>query len=136
MKLLTGRRRACESVRLRWLFQKAVAEALFVCEPTGGAAIGGGGTTTGLLTTVGAVSVGVCSDTGSACAAAADCEPRAHCYVPPGGCVTNVHTACDTTLAVGLDGTVIQGLPELSETTQADGRRTCTWQLSPHLLGY
>ena len=45
-------------------------------------------------------------------------------------------SACDTTLTVGLDGTVIQGLPELSETTQPDGRRTCTWQLSPHLLGY
>ena len=45
-------------------------------------------------------------------------------------------SSCDTTLSVGLDGTVIQGSPENNESTQADGRRTCTWQLSPHILGY
>jgi hypothetical protein len=58
----------------------------------------------GPLTTLGAVSVGICSDTGRACASATDCGATAHCYLPPGGCVTNLHTACDTTLAINPCG--------------------------------
>jgi len=63
-----------------------------------------GSIVSGVLTTIGVVSVGICSDTGNACSGATDCGPAAHCYLPPGGCVTNLHTACDTTLAVSPCG--------------------------------
>src|SRR5262249_25966112 len=37
----------------------------------------------------------LCTDTGRACATAADCGPGARCFVPPGGCVRDLGNVCD-----------------------------------------
>jgi Tol biopolymer transport system component len=55
------------------------------------AATAGGGT----VTTVGAVSAGICSDSGHACATEADCGSAAACYVPPGACDIDRGTPCE-----------------------------------------
>ncbi len=47
----------------------------------------------GILTTIGATSTGVCTDTGSGCATDAGC-PAGVCFVPPGGCIRDLGTRC------------------------------------------
>jgi Tol biopolymer transport system component len=46
------------------------------------------------LTTIGAVSAGICTDTADACAGDADC-PAGTCFVPPGGCIEDLGVLCD-----------------------------------------
>lgn len=54
----------------------------------------------GALTTIGAVGAGVCTDSGRACAAAADCgSSGGRCFTPPGACVEKLNRSCDTALA-------------------------------------
>ncbi len=48
----------------------------------------------GQATTTGAVSAGICTDTGRACATNDDC-PAGTCFVPPGGCIEDLHILCD-----------------------------------------
>jgi cysteine-rich repeat protein len=56
-----------------------------------------------------AVSAGVCTNTGAACASDEQCggggDPGISCFVPPGGCILDLGTACDPTRdgACGLD---------------------------------
>jgi Tol biopolymer transport system component len=52
----------------------------------------------GALTTVGAVTAGICTNSGRACASAADCS-GGRCYLPPGGCILNTKKACDPNLS-------------------------------------
>ncbi|HVM97182.1 MAG TPA: hypothetical protein VMT89_12390, partial [Candidatus Acidoferrales bacterium] len=47
------------------------------------------------LTLVGAVSAGVCTNSGRPCATVDDCAIGANCFVPPGGCLHDLGTACD-----------------------------------------
>jgi hypothetical protein len=49
------------------------------------------------ITTLGAVSAGICTTSGRACASRADCEPDGTCYLPPGGCILDLGIACDAT---------------------------------------
>ncbi len=48
----------------------------------------------GCVTALAAVSAGICTDTAEACASDADC-PGGSCFVPPGGCIEDLGTACD-----------------------------------------
>jgi len=75
----------------------------------------------GALTTVAAVTAGVCSDSGRACGTAADCASGATCHVPPGSCIRNVRTTCDTALAVNPCGPDAYCVPAGS----APGRGQC-----------
>src|SRR5262249_7480711 len=47
----------------------------------------------GALTTLGAISAGICTLSGEACATAADCGGGS-CFVPPGGCIADLGTHC------------------------------------------
>jgi hypothetical protein len=51
----------------------------------------------GPLTTIGTVSAGICTASGRACATDIDCGGNGSCYVPPGGCILDLGTPCDTT---------------------------------------
>lgn len=73
--------------------------------------VGALGPRTGALTTVAAVTAGVCSDSGRACGTAADCAAGATCHVPPGACVRNLRALCDTALAVDPCGTEAYCVP-------------------------
>lgn len=44
---------------------------------------------------VGAISTGICTDTGAACASRGDCGAGASCFVPPGECVVDLGSPCD-----------------------------------------
>ena len=54
------------------------------------------GVQAGTLTTIAAISAGVCTDTGQACATRDDC-PAGVCHVPPGDCVLDLGLGCDST---------------------------------------
>jgi MYXO-CTERM domain-containing protein len=54
---------------------------------TGAAALGAGADSARALTVVAAVSVGICTDSGQACATDAECGAGAACHLPPGQCV-------------------------------------------------
>lgn len=56
--------------------------------------VGRVGSTFGPLSTLGAVSAGVCSDSGHGCASSAECGVGATCHVPPGSCTLRTRTAC------------------------------------------
>jgi hypothetical protein len=47
-------------------------------------------------TTLGAVSAGLCTTTGKSCATDTDCMGGT-CFVPPGGCIRDIGTACNPT---------------------------------------
>jgi Tol biopolymer transport system component len=51
----------------------------------------------GALTTIGAVSTGICTNSGAACVRAEDCGTGGQCFVPPGGCVRDLGTVCNPT---------------------------------------
>ena len=59
------------------------------------------GVRAGALTTVGAVSAGICTDSGRACATAAECGLGGKCFLPPGGCVLDLGITCDPALTGG-----------------------------------
>ena len=48
------------------------------------------------VTPIAAVSAGICTTTGAACASDADCGEEGSCYLPPGGCIEDLGTECDT----------------------------------------
>ncbi len=50
----------------------------------------------GPLTTIGAVSTGICTNTGAACVRADDCG-GGQCFLPPGGCIQDSGTVCNPT---------------------------------------
>ncbi|MFN8545343.1 MAG: hypothetical protein U0807_14200 [Candidatus Binatia bacterium] len=58
------------------------------------------GVTPGVLTTLAAVSAGVCTDSGAACASDASCA-RGRCIVPPGRCFADTGTACTPAMPAG-----------------------------------
>src|SRR5262249_21796746 len=88
-------------------FNVATAEAEGMCSPTGVAAaaaaaprrttVVAGGVRAGLVTTLGAATAGVCTNSGHACATNANC-PGGACFVPPGGCILDLGTSCDPTV--------------------------------------
>jgi hypothetical protein len=55
------------------------------------------GTPEGACHTLAATTAGVCTSTGSACATDADCS-NGVCFVPPGGCIRSLGTACVPTV--------------------------------------
>ena len=85
-------------------FNVAMAEAAGMCSPSGaGAAMPTarartqatpGGVQAGMVTTLAAATAGVCTTTGTACATSANCSGGT-CFVPPGGCILDLGTACD-----------------------------------------
>jgi hypothetical protein len=54
------------------------------------------GVQAGLVTTLAAATAGVCTNTGAPCAKRENC-PGGTCFVPPGGCILDLGTACDPT---------------------------------------
>lgn len=52
--------------------------------------------------TLGGSSAGICADTGKACSRDADCGVGVACYMPPGGCIRDEGTNCDTNPDDGL----------------------------------
>lgn len=61
----------------------------------------GGAVHAAALTTLGSVGAGICTDSGDACATAADCGDGAKCFLPPGGCIRDLGITCNSG---GLDG--------------------------------
>lgn len=49
----------------------------------------------GAVTVIGSVAAGICTTSGDACVSADDCGPGGECYLPPGGCIVDLGTACD-----------------------------------------
>ena len=88
-------------------FNVAMAEAAGACSPSGagGAAatarartqVASGGVQAGMVTTLAAATAGVCTSTGTACATSVNCTGGT-CFVPPGGCILDLGTACDPTM--------------------------------------
>src|SRR5207245_5546857 len=87
-------------------FNVAMAEAAGMCA-SGGAgslvatarmrtAAAPVGVHAGLVTTLAGAAAGLCTTTGRACATSANCGGGT-CYVPPGGCILDLGTACDPT---------------------------------------
>lgn len=74
-----------------------------VTEAIGRAQLVAGDVPQGLLV-LGAVSSGVCTDTGLACASNTDCASGASCHVPPGECILDLGTACDSTQSINPCG--------------------------------
>jgi hypothetical protein len=54
------------------------------------------------VTTLAATSLGVCTDSGEACANDTDCA-AGNCFLPPGRCTRDLGTDCDTNPAGGFD---------------------------------
>jgi hypothetical protein len=88
-------------------FNVALAEAQGLCGPAVAPALSAAaarartqvahaGVHSGLVTTLAAATAGVCTTTGTACATDANC-PNGRCFVPPGGCILDLGTACDPT---------------------------------------
>lgn len=48
----------------------------------------------GSVSTITAISLGICTDTGDACTTDFDCPGGGECFVPPGGCIENLETTC------------------------------------------
>jgi len=80
----------------------------------------------GALTAIGAVSAGVCTDSGRACATATDCGSGARCFVPPGNCIEKLSRICDTALANGTCGPEAFCVP-----SGAPGKGTCHARRGP-----
>jgi Tol biopolymer transport system component len=77
----------------------------------------------GSVTVIGAVSTGICSDSGAACAGDMDCSAPASCFVPPGECVVDLGRACSLS-ALGQSGTSC-GANEVCVPTGEPGKGTC-----------
>ena len=91
-------------------FNVAMAEAAGACGPSviGASAatlqartrVEAVGVQAGLVTTLAAATAGLCTSTGTACATNANCLPAGGtCFVPPGGCILDLGTACSPTVA-------------------------------------
>jgi hypothetical protein len=67
-------------------------------------AVRAGAVDAGALTTIGAATTGICTTTGKACVRSDDCGTGGRCFLPPGGCVVDLGTACDPTAPVNACG--------------------------------
>ena len=101
------------------------------------------GSMTGACYVLGAVSAGVCTTTAKACAVDADCHLDADrtpgkCFVPPGGCILDLGTCCDTTMENVCEPNMHTTCPTgefCGPILGAPGRGSCHQKLAPPCAG-
>jgi Tol biopolymer transport system component len=87
------------------------------------------GLVAGELTTIGALSLGICSDDGSACTEDPDCV-RGACFLPPGRCVFDTFEECDPRDRESCDTGLYCGATEdLEIGTCREARGPCSTDL-------